>query len=132
MPLLLNIHLGLEDVQVQAQFHEDGQVELSMRRYWKHWLSMSVLHRHAAGGPSPLPAKERVAPRTTRPVNKMSLALTLVSMTAMFLLFALLHRLQPQPVGTIGRLDRAIGAKWAAVNGRIGIREAFVCRPECI
>lgn len=24
--LLLNIHLGLEDVQVQAQFHEDGQI----------------------------------------------------------------------------------------------------------
>lgn len=128
--LLLNIHLGLEDVQVQAQFHEDGQIGAFNPEVLE---ALAEYERIApaipAEVPVPVPEKERAAPKTARPVNKISLVLTLVSMTAMFLLFALLHRLQPQPVGTIGRLERAIGAKWAAVNGQLESGELLCAGP---
>lgn len=119
--VLLDVHLGLEDLQVQSELHEDRQIGgfnpavlQALAEYER------IAPTTPVAIPSPKPAeKETIPSKPRQPVNKISLAMTLVATAAMFLLFATLHRLGPRPVGTVGRLNHTTGAKWATVNGAI-------------
>lgn len=120
---ILDICLGLEDMEVQSQFHEEG---LPVDFNPAVLKALAEYERIAPTTPAAAPLKEAPEELVTHvrrtpadSINKTSVFTALSSLAAMVFLVVFIHLLPPKTATYVGRLSRATGAKWAAVNGAI-------------
>ncbi|MBN2513778.1 MAG: FecR domain-containing protein [Sedimentisphaerales bacterium] len=122
---ILDVHLGLEDVEVQAHFGRTGQAGSYNPAVLE---ALAEYEKIAPAEPRDTVCqseiikiekvkRERIIPK----LNKVSLVTAIGSLAAMIVLLVSVHLLPPKTTEPIAYLGQAVHAKWDSERGRIAV-----------
>lgn len=120
---VLDVHLGLEDVEVQRSFGESGQAASfnpAVLEALAEYEKIAPAAPRGSAGHSEIVKIEKVKRERIIPkLNKASLVTAIGSLAAMIFLLTSVHLLPTKTTEPVAYLERAVNAKWVSERGRI-------------